>query len=160
MSNVFHSLIRKVQQPSVAILARKCTPGQLPAFLQDPHIATLVLRASRKDMPLIIIQWNDAGFNDVPAVPNCRNGIPGQTKEAIIANIVAGNATNFDNTVFRFSSCTAVGAWERPGNKLECLTSATQQLESPDIAKQGSKSKRFIMPLILRDKNHVKFVDD
>ncbi|CAG8759819.1 15567_t:CDS:2, partial [Gigaspora rosea] len=31
-------------------------------------------------MPILVFDWNDAGFNDVPTAPGFRNGITGQTK--------------------------------------------------------------------------------
>ena len=79
--------------------------------LQDPTIATILLRELRTDMPALAFQWNNAGFNDVPATPNCRNGIPGQTREAFIANLVANGAINWNSTVFSFPNGTAIGIW-------------------------------------------------
>ncbi|CAG8460157.1 5155_t:CDS:2 [Ambispora gerdemannii] len=94
--------------------------SELPPFLQDPKIATLTLRVTKKNMPALIIQWNDGGFNDVPTVPFCRNGVPGQTKLALIAILVANGAVNHSNTVFTFpngqalSTCEqAIPAWAR-----------------------------------------------
>ena len=63
-------------------------------------------------MPALIFVWNDAGFNDT-AVPNCRNGLAGQTKAAIIANLIANGVTNFENmnTLFIFPKSEAIGDW-------------------------------------------------
>ncbi|CAG8686019.1 7546_t:CDS:2 [Acaulospora morrowiae] len=83
----------------------------LPLALQDPTTATILLRELKKDMPALVFQWNDAGFNDVPAMPNCRNGIPGQTKVAFIANLVASGAVNWNDTIFSFPNGTAIGIW-------------------------------------------------
>ena len=61
----------------------------LSTALQDEQTARLVLRAMKKcsneEGPALIIVWNDAGFNDVPAVPGCRNGIPGQTMQPLLS---------------------------------------------------------------------------
>jgi len=93
-------------------LSRKCTPeitfSDLPVVLHDNEVASIVLYALKRIMRIcntaIIIKWNDAGFNDVATMPGCRNGVPGQTKAAIIAHIKEGggaNAMNL-NTVFVF----------------------------------------------------------
>ncbi|CAG8475986.1 4187_t:CDS:2 [Ambispora gerdemannii] len=94
--------LRKVQKVSVVILAHKCgiESHNLPVALQDPTIATIFLRELKKDMPALAFQWSDAGFNDVPPMPNCRNEIPGQTKVAFIVNLVAIGAVNWNDTVF------------------------------------------------------------
>ena len=65
-------------------------------------------------MPALIFIWNDAGFNDT-TVPNCRNGVAGQTKTAIITNLIAYGATNFRNmnTLFIFPKGEAIGKWAR-----------------------------------------------
>ncbi|KAF0445458.1 hypothetical protein F8M41_003169 [Gigaspora margarita] len=86
-------------------------PAELPEALQDPKVATILLSELKKDMPALVFQWNDAGFNDVPNMPNCRNGIPGQTKAALIANLVANRAVNWDDTIFTFPNGTAIGIW-------------------------------------------------
>ena len=38
-------------------------------------------------MPVLFFHWNNLGFNDVPANPNLRNGVVGQTQAAIVANL-------------------------------------------------------------------------
>ncbi|CAG8530313.1 11002_t:CDS:2 [Acaulospora morrowiae] len=50
-------------------------------------------------------------FNDVPTMPNCRNGIPGQTKVAFITNLVENGAVNGNSIVFSFPNGTAIGIW-------------------------------------------------
>lgn len=63
-------------------------------------------------MPIILIDWNDAGFNDTH-VPNCRNGLAGQTQAAIIQNLLANRAVNFRNMnrLFVFPDGEAIGDW-------------------------------------------------
>ncbi|RHZ87147.1 hypothetical protein Glove_40g179 [Diversispora epigaea] len=69
----------------------------LPALMQNENIADLILQA-KKQMnvydPALIVQWNDNGFNDT-RIANCRNGIPGQTKQAIINFIVNNGGVDF-----------------------------------------------------------------
>ncbi|CAG8613067.1 4082_t:CDS:2 [Acaulospora morrowiae] len=50
-------------------------------------------------------------FNDVPTMPNCRNGIPGQTKVTFITNLVENGAANGSSIVFSFPNGTAIGIW-------------------------------------------------
>ncbi|CAG8562992.1 3202_t:CDS:2 [Paraglomus brasilianum] len=73
MPNLFEFIRRKKQERNVRILARKFKKDivNLPKVLQDPVIASLVLRATKNhtNMPAIIIQWNNAGFNNVPTSP-------------------------------------------------------------------------------------------
>lgn len=45
-------------------------------------------------MPALVIQWNDAGFNDVAASPGNRNGVVGRDRNAIINHLVTGGETN------------------------------------------------------------------
>ncbi|CAG8598834.1 22921_t:CDS:2 [Dentiscutata erythropus] len=99
---------QSVKEINVVILAHKCEPAELPEALQDPKVATILLSELKKDIPALVFQWNDAGFNDVPNMPNCRNGILGQTKAA---NLVANRAVNWDDTVFTFPNGTAIGRW-------------------------------------------------
>lgn len=90
-------------------------PQNLPTFLQDPTIAKIVLREIKKkdEMPALVFDWNDAGFNDDPNVPNCRNGQIAQTKAAVIASLVGAGAVNHDNILFSFPNGTAIGAWSK-----------------------------------------------
>ncbi|KAF0445455.1 hypothetical protein F8M41_003169 [Gigaspora margarita] len=113
MTNFFQKFFHKVKEINVVVLAYKCAmePAELPEALQDPKVATILLSELKKDMPALVFQWNDAGFNDVPNMPNCRNGIPGQTKAALIANLVANRAVNWDDTIFTFPNGTAIGIW-------------------------------------------------
>lgn len=62
-------------------------------------------------MPLLIFDWNNDGFNDVETSPGCRNGVAGQTKEAIIASLTESGAVNHDNILFYFSDGAAIGTW-------------------------------------------------
>ena len=92
-------------------------PENLPTILQNPDIVTLVLKYLKgkdtdDEMPALLFDWNQAGFNDTN-VPNCRNGIAGQTQGAIIANILANGATDFMNLniLFIFPDGQAIGTW-------------------------------------------------
>ncbi|CAG8510800.1 5079_t:CDS:2, partial [Acaulospora morrowiae] len=71
---------------------------------------TLVLKALKKDqdMPVLVFEWNEAGFNDVPTVPGLRNGIAGQNRVAIITK---NGATSYSNIIFTFPNGNAIGAW-------------------------------------------------
>ncbi|RUS32018.1 hypothetical protein BC938DRAFT_476485 [Jimgerdemannia flammicorona] len=75
--------------------------GQLPPVLQDETVAGLALDAVKNngfpDDPAIAIAWNPAGFNDVPATPGCRNGVPGQTLAALVAYFVASGGVDAHN---------------------------------------------------------------
>ena len=62
-------------------------------------------------MPALIFEWNQAGFNDVPTAPGSRNGISGQNKGAIVTNLMANGATNYNDVVFTFPNGNAIGAW-------------------------------------------------
>ncbi|KAF0445456.1 hypothetical protein F8M41_003169 [Gigaspora margarita] len=119
MTNFFQKFFHKVKEINVVVLAYKCAmePAELPEALQDPKVATILLSELKKDMPALVFQWNDAGFNDVPNMPNCRNGIPGQTKAALIANLVANRAVNWDDTIFTFPNGTAIGIWDPPSGR-------------------------------------------
>ncbi|RHZ50420.1 hypothetical protein Glove_499g46 [Diversispora epigaea] len=111
MSNIFKS-IHKAFETKVQKIARKCgkAPEDLPMILQDEHTAKVVLHAMKacqfQDDPGLIIQWNERGFNDVPNAPGFRNGVPGQTKQALINHFVNNGATNvYDlNLVFMFEN--------------------------------------------------------
>ncbi|CAG8460851.1 10021_t:CDS:2 [Ambispora gerdemannii] len=113
MPNPIKYIFHKV---SVKLLAHKCgkETSELPASFQDPEIASIILRTGQSEMPVLIIQWNDQGFNDVLTVPNCRNGIPGQTKLVLIALFVANGGVNKynANTVFTFRDGEAHSACE------------------------------------------------
>jgi uncharacterized protein YigE (DUF2233 family) len=63
-------------------------------------------------MVALIIQWNNAGFNDVPASPNNRNGVVGQNRNAIINFLTANGAVNHHDTVFLFRDGPALAACE------------------------------------------------
>ena len=85
-------------------------PASLPPTLQNPDtVAPLLKYLKDKDspeMPALVISWNDAGFNDTPT-QDCRNGIAGQTKAAIIASLIAHGAGDFLglNLIFVFQNC-------------------------------------------------------
>ncbi|RIA97137.1 hypothetical protein C1645_814531 [Glomus cerebriforme] len=64
-------------------------------------------------MPILVFEWNEGGFNDVPDAPGLRNGVAGQTKAAIVANLMANGATNYNDIIFAFSSGHAIGEWCR-----------------------------------------------
>ncbi|CAG8528601.1 6309_t:CDS:2, partial [Dentiscutata erythropus] len=94
------------QENKVYKLARKCgeVPENLPTILQNSEIAALVLKYLKRDdeMPALLIDWNDSGFNDT-ATPNLRNGVAGQTKAAIVADLVAGDSLAFAQFYYSFS---------------------------------------------------------
>ncbi|RIA93143.1 hypothetical protein C1645_874270 [Glomus cerebriforme] len=75
-------------------------PLNLPAMLQDLVVASLVLRVTKRhiNMPAIVIQWNNAGFNDVPGSPNNRNEIDGRDQNAIRINF---NDNSFSKSIFK-----------------------------------------------------------
>jgi hypothetical protein len=64
---------------------------------------------------MLLFHWNNLGFNDVPASPNLRNGVAGQTQQAIVANLIAHGATDYRNhgILFIFPSDEAIGTWSR-----------------------------------------------
>ncbi|CAG8546941.1 5412_t:CDS:2, partial [Cetraspora pellucida] len=120
-------------------LAKKCgrAPENLPTILQNPDIVTLVLKYLKikdtdDEMPALLFDWNQAGFNDTN-VPNCRNGVAGQTQGTIIANILAHGATDFmnKNILFIFRNGQAIGTWHR--NIAMNLPWAKCQAGVPDI---------------------------
>src|SRR5438094_4680181 len=90
----------------------------MPHIATNPDTVNLILKyvkdKENNKMPALIFIWNDAGFNDT-TVPNCRNGVAGQTKTAIIANLITYGATNFKNmnTLFIFPKCEAIGDWAK-----------------------------------------------
>ncbi|PKY54659.1 hypothetical protein RhiirA4_426930 [Rhizophagus irregularis] len=87
-----------------AIIKYSCLT--LPIVLQNNDIATNVLYAVKNmmtiDDPAIVIQWNDPGFNDVPTMPGCRNGIAEQTQNAIVTVFTTNRGIDVKgfNTVF------------------------------------------------------------
>lgn len=89
-------------------------PLTLPRSFQDPTLASRILKITKNhiDMPALIIQWNDAGFNDVATSPGNRNGVVGQDKNAIINHLVTGGATNHRDTIFVFRDGQSVGDCE------------------------------------------------
>jgi hypothetical protein len=93
-------------------------PLTLPNVLQDNNIAPTVLYAVKKmmviDDPAIVVQWNNPGFNDVPAVPGCRNGVAGQTQDAIVTHFTTNRGTDVKglNTVFVFRTNDDLGQCE------------------------------------------------
>ncbi|RUS12484.1 hypothetical protein BC938DRAFT_478885 [Jimgerdemannia flammicorona] len=102
-------LLRLCEQP----------PAQLPPVLQDETIAGLALDAVKNydfpDDPAIVTAWNSAGFNDVPATPGCRNGVPGQTLAALVAYIVASGGVDAYNLhlLFMFRTPDMLSSCER-----------------------------------------------
>jgi hypothetical protein len=92
-------------------------PGNLPAiFRNNPAIVNLVLLEidENNEMPALLFDWNNPGFNDT-AVAGCRGGTAGQTKAAVIANLVANGATNYKNKDILFTSRDggAIGTWSQ-----------------------------------------------
>ena len=88
----------------------------LPQVLQDPTIASLVLRAVKNhtNMAAIIIQWNSAGFNNVRTSPNNRHGVAGQDQNAIINFLVAYGATNYNTFCFEICKRLQPARWALP----------------------------------------------
>ena len=71
--------------------------------MQNENNATLILKAVKAmkiDDPAIFVQWDANGFNDT-ATPNVRNGVAGQTLQALITYITGSGGINF-NTLFIF----------------------------------------------------------
>ncbi|GBB92454.1 hypothetical protein RclHR1_20070001 [Rhizophagus clarus] len=114
--NPFNFLRNQVQQYKVRKLARECnlTPLTLPQAFQDPILASRILKITKNyiDMPALVIQWNDAGFNDDATSPGNRNGVVGQDRNAIINHLIAGGATNHHDTIFVFKNGQSVGDCE------------------------------------------------
>ncbi|CAB4440856.1 unnamed protein product [Rhizophagus irregularis] len=84
-------------------------------------------------MPLLTFDWNNDGFNDVETSPGCRNGVAGQTKEAIIASLTESGAVNHDNILFYFSDGAAIGTWIE--NLKGTLAWAKNQAGVPNICR-------------------------
>jgi hypothetical protein len=97
--------------------------GQLDTILQNEDTAAIALEAIKEHPfpgvyemdPIVIVAWNAAGFNDNAALPNCRNGVAGQTQAALIAHIVANGGANIKgyNVAFAFVSGDAFQTWTR-----------------------------------------------
>jgi hypothetical protein len=66
-------------------------------------------------MPALLFHWNNLGFNNVPANPNPRNGVAGQSQLAIVANLIAYGARDYGNhgILFIFPNDTSIGVWAR-----------------------------------------------
>ncbi|RGB41011.1 hypothetical protein C1646_686525 [Rhizophagus diaphanus] len=113
----FRNIFDKVRRNDIKKLAKESgtTPENLPPPLNNPNTATLVRKALKKDtdMPALVFDWNPAGFNDVATAPGLRNGVAGQDVNAIITNLTANGATNYNNIVFTFANGTAIGTWKR-----------------------------------------------
>ncbi|PKC08477.1 hypothetical protein RhiirA5_416857 [Rhizophagus irregularis] len=123
MSKIFKVFQKVPEETPIQKLARKWgkMPLDLPVALRDDNIAKIALYAVKKVMavedPAIVIQWNFAGFNDVPAVPGFRNGDMNQSKQAIVTHFIEHGGVDVKNlnTVFVFRSNNELGEAE---NKL------------------------------------------
>jgi hypothetical protein len=62
-------------------------------------------------MPALVFHWNPDGFGNVATAPGLRNGNLGQDLGAIITNLTANGARNYNNTVFTFPNGGSIGAW-------------------------------------------------
>ena len=64
---------------------------------------------------MLLFHWNNPGFNNVPASPNLRGGNPGQSQQAVVANLIANGATDYKNygILFIFPNDMAIGVWSR-----------------------------------------------
>ena len=93
-------------------------PLNLPIVLQNENTARTVLKVIKNmmavDDPAIIIQWNAPGFNDVRATPGSRNGVAGQTMQAIVNHFTASRGTdvNGQNMIFLFRTNNDLGQCE------------------------------------------------
>jgi len=94
-------------------------PTALPIVLQNPQTAKIVLRSIKdnidNEMPALLFDWNNLGFNDDPTAPNLRNGVAGQLQLAIVANLITHGAIDYRNygILFIFPNDTAIGTWAR-----------------------------------------------
>ncbi|CAJ0845503.1 5616_t:CDS:2 [Entrophospora sp. SA101] len=91
-------------------------------------------------MPALVFEWNQAGYNDVPTALGSQNGIAGQNKGAIVKNLMANGAGNYNNVVFTFPNGTAIGAWHNPSflfAKGQSINQAFQMsaLQSPELTR-------------------------
>ncbi|CAG8572125.1 1252_t:CDS:2, partial [Acaulospora morrowiae] len=139
MSLISSSSFTTMQEKKLRKLAKKCgtVPENLPTILQNPDIVTLILKYLKgkdtdDEMPALLFDWNQAGFNDTN-VPNCRNGVAGQTQGAIIANLLANGAIDFMNLniLFVFQNGQAIGTWHK--NVAVNLPWVKHQAGVPDI---------------------------
>ncbi|KAF0555272.1 hypothetical protein F8M41_017658 [Gigaspora margarita] len=139
LSGNFRYINIPMQEKKLRKLAKKCgtVPENLPTILQNPDIVTFILKYLKgkdtdDEMPALLFNWNQAGFND-SNVPNCCNGVAGQTQGAIIANLLANEATDFMNLniLFVFPNGQAIGTWYR--NVAMNLPWAKHQAGVPDI---------------------------
>jgi hypothetical protein len=86
--------------------------------LRDNNIATNALYAIKNmmtiDDPAIVVQWNSPGFNNVPAMPGCRNGVANQTLNTIVTHFTTNGGTDVKglNNVFVFSTNDALQTCE------------------------------------------------
>ncbi|CAJ0834170.1 22_t:CDS:2 [Entrophospora sp. SA101] len=110
----------KVQEKKLQEL-EKSFNGKVPEDIAtNPDVVNLILKylkdKENDEMPALIFIWNNAGFNDT-MVPNCRNGVTGQTQATIIANLVTNGAINYMNmnTLFIFQKGEAIGNWAKNG---------------------------------------------
>ncbi|CAB4442623.1 unnamed protein product [Rhizophagus irregularis] len=117
MSNPFRYIYNKVQENDIKKLARKsgATQEGLPPALNNHETAALALKALKRDknMPALVFHWDPAGFNDVATSPNNRNGVVGQNLAAVITNLTASGARNYNNIIFTFPNGASIGTWKQ-----------------------------------------------
>ncbi|CAB4442721.1 unnamed protein product [Rhizophagus irregularis] len=117
MSNPFRYIYNKVQENDIKKLARKSGTTQegLPPALNNHETAALALKALKRDknMPALVFHWDPAGFNDVATSPNNRNGVVGQNLAAVITNLTASGARNYNNIIFTFPNGASIGTWKQ-----------------------------------------------
>ncbi|CAB4405297.1 unnamed protein product [Rhizophagus irregularis] len=113
--NPLNFLRDQVQQHKVKQVTCKRVSLNSSSSIQDPTLASRILKITKNyiDMPALVIQWNDAGFNDVPASPGNKNGIVGQDRNVIINHLVTGATP---------SSCSEMD------NRLETAKNSSQLL--------------------------------
>ncbi|CAH1766488.1 8785_t:CDS:2, partial [Entrophospora sp. SA101] len=129
----------KVQEKKLQELEKSFNRKVPEEIATNPDVVNLILKylkdKENNEMPALIFIWNNAGFNDT-MVPNCRNGVMGQTQATIIANLVTNGAINYRNmnTLFIFQNGEAIGDWAK--NVKTNLPWAKQQAGVPDICHQ------------------------
>ncbi|CAJ0914853.1 13028_t:CDS:2 [Entrophospora sp. SA101] len=129
----------KVQEKKLQELEKSFNRKVPEDIATNPDVVNLILKYLKDkenyEMPALIFIWNNAGFNDT-MVPNCRNGVTGQTQGTIIANLVTNGAINYMNmnTLFIFQKGEAISNWS---NNVETnLSWARKQAGVPNICHQ------------------------
>ena len=84
----------------------------LPIVLQNSQTAKIVFRSIEdnidNEMPALLFHRNNLDVNDVPANPNVRNEVAGQSQLAIVANLIANGAIFFKGPNIKMACKTSV----------------------------------------------------